>query len=171
LAQTKEDTIRTLRKNHQHFEKACEIFALRERVFAAREGHTALRLLQLAKLIGDSRLIDEARKEERLIVVRGKQDVTPETARELLQDAGLLKTTMMLSELGAIAGKPNPGKDESVIVRYKPQTKEEARELLKSLTYVMDATKPDYPVTFHAGFSNDELLQGKTGVWIRENED
>jgi len=72
-----------------HLNQGIEFYALKERVFAVRNGHTAVRFSALAKLVGDPRLIAKAAQQERLLVLRGKQDLTPEGARSLITEAGL----------------------------------------------------------------------------------
>jgi hypothetical protein len=72
-----------------HLCKAIEHYALKERLFAAREGHTAVRFSELAELIGDHRLMEKAKKEEHLIVLRGKETPTKEEAIRILTQAGL----------------------------------------------------------------------------------
>jgi hypothetical protein len=78
------------------------------------------------------------------------------------------RSTMMLSELDALAGLDAlvGSKDEPVIVRYKPQTKEEAAELLESLILVSDWTSGNREPRWYAGFSKDDLLDGKAGVHV-----
>jgi hypothetical protein len=80
----------TLKKcRDRHLLKAYEYYALKERVFAAGEGHTAVRFSQLAKLIGDDDRAARSREREQLLVLRGKQEITPTVALEILQEAGL----------------------------------------------------------------------------------
>ena len=57
-----------------------EEYALRERLYAVREGHTAVRLSHLRKIVGDRRRM----KRDQLIVLRGKVDLTEEKAREVI---------------------------------------------------------------------------------------
>ena len=73
-----------------HIMRCVELYALKERLFAVRNGHTVVRFSQLAKIIGDPALIAQSQQHERLIVLRNKADITPEIARETLVDAGLL---------------------------------------------------------------------------------
>jgi hypothetical protein len=75
---------------------------------------------------------------------------------------------MMLSELDALARDPAfNGEDAPVIVRYTPQTKEEAEELLKTLILVSDMTSgANREPRWYAGFSKDDLLNGKPGVHV-----
>jgi hypothetical protein len=80
-------TLRAARKGH--LLKAYEYYALKERLFAAREGHTAIRFSQLAKIIGDENRIDRSKEYEQLFVLRGKQEVTKDVALEILSEAGL----------------------------------------------------------------------------------
>jgi hypothetical protein len=47
-----------------------------------------VRFSELAKLIGDQSLIDRAKEDERLIVLRGKQEITWESALQILSEAG-----------------------------------------------------------------------------------
>jgi hypothetical protein len=75
----------------------------------------------------------------------------------------------MLSELGAIAGylPPPSDVDHIVIVPYKPKTAEEARKFLKMLTMLVDFTDAGSPdPKWYAGFSDDDLLDGKPGVKV-----
>jgi hypothetical protein len=69
--------------------RGIEHYALKERLFAVREGHTAVRFSQLAEIVGDPTLMEQAKQHERLIVLRGKVDVTPKIARETLAEAGI----------------------------------------------------------------------------------
>jgi hypothetical protein len=84
------DLLPTLKKCRDgHLLKAYEYYALKERLFAAREGHTAVRFSQLAKLIGDADRIARSREYEKLFVLRGKQEITTDVALEILEEAGL----------------------------------------------------------------------------------
>jgi hypothetical protein len=73
---------------------------------------------------------------------------------------------MMLSELEKLGGYPCSGPDEVVIVRYKPKTRVEARELCQSMTLLLDATSANPEPRWYAGFANDDLLDGKPGVVV-----
>jgi hypothetical protein len=79
----------TLKSVTKHLNHGIKFYALKERLFAMRNGHTAMRFSELAKLIGDPRLIAKAKQQERLIVLRGKRDITPDDARALIAEAGL----------------------------------------------------------------------------------
>jgi hypothetical protein len=82
-----------------------------------------------------------------------------------------MKATMLFSEILTLAGLPQIDRpDKAVIVKYKPETKSEARYLLKIFTYYVDARPggdPDYHC--YAGFTDAELLQGDPGVIIGKN--
>jgi hypothetical protein len=71
-----------------------EFYALRERLFAVRNGHTAVRYSRLAEMVGDPVLLAKVKREERdkLLVLRNKVDITPEIARGILVEAGLTFT-------------------------------------------------------------------------------
>jgi len=78
---------------------------------------------------------------------------------------------MLLSELAALAaGYPSSltkEEDRVVIVRYKPSTSAEARKLLETFTMLIDAVGDSDPKPkYYAGFSEDDLLDGKPGVRI-----
>ncbi len=73
-----------LREIVPHIKKAFEWYALKERLFAVRNGHTAVQASQLCATIGAK----YEGKADRLIVLRGKVDVTPETAGKILDEAG-----------------------------------------------------------------------------------
>ena len=79
----------TLKSVVHHLNHGIEFYALKERLFAVRNGHTAVRFSELAKLIGDPRLIARTAQQDKLLVLRGKQDLTPELARSLVAEAGL----------------------------------------------------------------------------------
>jgi hypothetical protein len=81
---------------------------------------------------------------------------------------GRPRSTMMLSELDALAGDPvSDAEDAPVIVRYTPQTPEEAEELLNSLILVSDMTGgANREPMWYAGFSKDDLLDGRPGVHV-----
>jgi hypothetical protein len=69
-----------------HIAKAFERFALKERVWAVRNGHTAVRFSQLAKLVDDPSLLAMAKENEHLVVLRGKVELTPARAAEILAE-------------------------------------------------------------------------------------
>jgi len=58
----------------------------KERVWAAREGHTAVRLSALARLAGGSELATQTWLHDQLIVLRGKRSITRETALKILAE-------------------------------------------------------------------------------------
>lgn len=64
-------------------------YALEERLFAAREGHTAVRFSQLARIVGDGNRINRSKEYDQLFVLHGKQEVTKHVAWEILSEAGL----------------------------------------------------------------------------------
>jgi hypothetical protein len=80
-------TLRAARKGH--LLEVYKYYALKERLFAAREGHTAVRFSQLARIIGDESRIDRSKEYEQLFVLRGKQEITKDVAWEILSEAGL----------------------------------------------------------------------------------
>jgi hypothetical protein len=82
-------TTTTLKSVVHHLNHGIEFYALKERLFAVRDGHTAVRFSELAKLVDDPRLIAKAAQQDRLLVLRGKQDITPEVARSLIAETGL----------------------------------------------------------------------------------
>jgi hypothetical protein len=88
LEQLIEDAVASLRMAFPHIARGIEHYALKERLFAVRGGHTAVRFSQLAEMIGDPVLMARARQDERLIVLPGKVDITSEIARETLIEAG-----------------------------------------------------------------------------------
>jgi len=83
----------SLKRIVPHVRRAFEHYALKKRVWAARHGHTAVRLSQLAKLIGDPRLTERitagSKYEDKLIVLRGKVDITVDEAARILAEAGI----------------------------------------------------------------------------------
>jgi hypothetical protein len=69
--------------------RGIELYALRERIFAEREGHTAVSLVQLARLLNDPAQIAKANRENQLFVLRGKREITRELALEILSQQGI----------------------------------------------------------------------------------
>jgi hypothetical protein len=63
----------------RHFEECCEGYALRERVWATQNGHTAVRLSQLHNLVGFP-----PPRDEQCVVLRGEVEITPKAAAEIL---------------------------------------------------------------------------------------
>jgi hypothetical protein len=83
-----EDATANLKTVFPHIAQGIKFYALKERLFAVRGGHTAVRLSQLAEIVGNPTLIAQAKRQESLIVLRGKVDITPDIARETLIEAG-----------------------------------------------------------------------------------
>ena len=84
FARSMREQVPVLRQvRQQHLTKAYQHYALRERIFAFREGHTAVRFSQLATLSGDPARIARAQVDEKLFVLRGKVEITPDIAREI----------------------------------------------------------------------------------------
>jgi hypothetical protein len=83
----------TLRRIVPHIRRAFEHYALKERVWATRNGHTAVRLSQLARLVGDPDLTERvtagSKFEDKLIVLRGKVEITADEAARILAEAGI----------------------------------------------------------------------------------
>jgi hypothetical protein len=91
-----EDIAPLLRQIRHHVREQVEKLALKERVWAAQNGHTAIRLSRLAEIAADpGGVVIFPALLEKLIVLRGKPEITRETARELIAKAGLL-----LSDVG-----------------------------------------------------------------------
>jgi hypothetical protein len=65
------------------FEACCEQYALKERVWAAQNGHTAVRLSQLLRAVG---VTPPTPYDEQCIVLHGEVEITPETAAETLEE-------------------------------------------------------------------------------------
>jgi len=89
LRDTQQDPyVRRLRETtiRPHVRYCCEHYALKERVWAAREGHTAVRLSALARLAGGSELATQTWLHDQLIVLRGKRSITRETALKILAE-------------------------------------------------------------------------------------
>ena len=63
----------------EHFEACCEHATLKERVWAAQNGHTAVRLSRLRNLVG----LPSPRYEQ-CLVLHGKLEITPKTAAKIL---------------------------------------------------------------------------------------
>jgi hypothetical protein len=82
-----DDSMPQIKTVMPHIARGIEHYALRERLFAVRNGHTAVRLSQLARIVDDPVLMERAKRDEKLIVLRGKIDITPEIARETLAEA------------------------------------------------------------------------------------
>lgn len=82
------DVVPHLRKVTRHIDERIEGLALKERVWAAQIGHTAIRLSDLAKMAGTGSAAPP-QGHGQLIVLRGQPGITPEVARETLTEAGL----------------------------------------------------------------------------------
>ena len=67
----------------RHFEECCEEYALRERVWAAQNGHAAVKLSQLRKLVGLP-----PPTIEQCVVLNGAVEITPNTAAEIMNELG-----------------------------------------------------------------------------------
>jgi hypothetical protein len=65
-----------------HINSTISFYALKERLYAVRNGHTAIRLSDIYKLLGVSHVSDR----DQLIVLRGKVDLTEKIAREILAE-------------------------------------------------------------------------------------
>jgi hypothetical protein len=67
---------------HRNFARLSEHFALKERAWAAQNGHTAIRYSGVLKMLGLPAPTDG----DRCIVLRGQGELTPELARELVRE-------------------------------------------------------------------------------------
>jgi hypothetical protein len=65
----------------RHFEASCEHHALKERVWAAQNGHTAVRLSRLRNLVGLP-----PPRDEQCLVLHGEVEITPKTAAKILSE-------------------------------------------------------------------------------------
>jgi hypothetical protein len=66
----------------RQFYRCCEMWALKERVWAVKHGHTAVTLSQLHQVLGMTPPAGE-----KCIVLRGLVEITPEVAAETLASA------------------------------------------------------------------------------------
>ena len=185
------DTIRStvpfLKEIVPHLREAIKFYALKERLFALRERHTAVRFSELAKLTGDQGLIDQAKEDERLIVLRGKQEITREAAREILSEAGIKNDLLRRdpghaiaikkTELYALANYPlaadDPYGEELYYVPRIPSDAAEADAMLEMTTVVSDLTDPQAvldpksTIKICAGYTDEELMGGNPALRIR----
>jgi hypothetical protein len=169
----------------EHIRGAFEHYALKERVWAAREGHTAIRKSELLKIAsgGVPVLGDGA---EQLLVLRGKRTPTQEEAVELLAGLGVSLEpperkywpdafTMRERDFYALAGMPNSedDADELVYMPVMPTSAEEAKRLVDiGMTIFTDTTKwvpgmdAKAAIKICIGFTSKELQQGGSAVIV-----
>jgi hypothetical protein len=171
-----------------HIDRAIADYALKERLFAVRNGHTAVRFSELAA--SDEGLMAQARQNERLLVLEGKQDIEPADARSILAEAGIEvrswakgrrlnpkdAVSMTNGELCALAGNPLPSDgpmaSEPIYVPRIPLDAAEADAMLSMSTVFTDMTDLNAAdlksvVRTYAGYTKDELRGGRPVVVVR----